>query len=131
MEFIIYHCCTKKGHNTTNCWYSEVCLFCGKEGHIHASCREKKDTFHKIACFQRRNDKKASPNQEQIQRHLEKIRMSSSPYNRSKNVIHHCQLIVHWESKCWLLAIFYILCMVILHVLYHFHSYPHAFFAYT
>jgi hypothetical protein len=67
---LVCHCCRKKGHSTANCWYSKVCSFCGKKGHHVASCWEKQATCHKPDCFQRRNGKKTSPIQQQIQRHM-------------------------------------------------------------
>lgn len=76
---LICHCRRKKGHNIANCWYLEVCFFCGKKSNLEASYMEKKFTCHKPKCFQRKNGKKTCPRQPKTQRHMEKKSTSSSP----------------------------------------------------
>jgi len=48
--FLVYYYYKKKGHQTMSCWYSEVCLFCGKKGHL-ACCWKNQATCHKPNFF--------------------------------------------------------------------------------
>jgi hypothetical protein len=100
-KFLVCHCCKKRGHNVSSCWYAKACSYCGKKGHHEASCWEKQAMFHRPNFFQKKKDKKTPPTQQQIQRHIERRSMSSSPYYNAKKFFHHCNLSGHWEAKCW------------------------------
>jgi hypothetical protein len=80
--------------------HAKACSFCGKKGHLEASCWEKQAICHKPIISEEEWKEDFSNPTTNSEAHGRKG-LSQAVHTNNKNFFHHCKLSGHWEAKCW------------------------------